>query len=206
MSGIKIDVEYRKGSEEYYARLRKLAPQLQEAAARAVNETADAVLEGLVPVIDESFEDPTDFTLDAFAATKARPGRSPSATVYMKDEQHSYLRHHIDGGVRRGGGRYDDLVGGVIVPGRGAVLDDHGNFPSGYLEFVEANGGWWMRTRAGHAGLFQRTPYGKVVAIAIATDGVVHKRRLVVDEPIEKIVADVLPGKLAEAIRDVLED
>lgn len=75
ISRLGIDVEYRRGSEEYNARLRKLVPDLQKAAAKAVNETADEVLKGLVPVIEESLENPTEFTLDAMAATKARPGR-----------------------------------------------------------------------------------------------------------------------------------
>jgi hypothetical protein len=196
-----IEFDARKGSEEYYDRIRKIGIELEKAAAAAVNDTADEVLRGLRVQISESLDDPTDFTLDAFAATKARPGGSPAAQIYVKPEQYSYLKYQMEGGVEHGGGRYDDLIGGdMLVPGRGADLDEHGNFPSGYLESVEANGGWWMKTRSGRPGLFRRNPYGKIEAIALATDGIVYKRRLVVDDEVEETVNEVLPEALGKAI------
>lgn len=207
MSGLRIDVEYRQASEDFGERVRHLEPELRKATAKAVNETADAVLQGLVPVIEEAFDEPTDFTLDAFAATKARPTREPSALVYMKDEQYSYLKYHIEGGARTGGGKYDHLVtGGVVVPGSGAELDEHGNFPDSYIEFAEANGGWWMTTRGGDMGLFRRDANGNVEAVAIVTDKVVYRRRLAVGESIRKIVEEVLPEKVVKGVAAMFDE
>lgn len=89
--------------------------------------------------------------------------------------------------------------GGVLGPGSGADLDRHGNFPDGYLEMVEANGGWWMTTRAGLKGLFVRNAYGKIEAVAIETNRVRYEKKADFGGEVSAIVAKELPQQLADA-------
>ena len=172
--------------------LKAVSSAFPKAVAKALNSTADKVLEELTQLIDETVDNPTEFTRDAFEATKARSGKSPTATVFVKDAQEEYLRYIFEGGVRT-------EPGGVLVPGSGAELDRYGNFPVGYLEMVEANGGWWMTTRAGMQGLFVRNAYGKVEAIAIETRRVRYDKKADFTATVAAIVEKELPRQLADA-------
>lgn len=191
MLGITIEIDNQAFEED----VRKLAAEFPKAAARAVNATADKVLEGLVEVIDRTVDNPTAFTLDAFAATSAsRSSKQPSATVYVKDEQAEYLRYLFEGGTLT-------KPGGVLVPGRGAQLDRHGNFPDGYLEMVETTGGWWMTTRAGLKGLFVRNAHGEIEAIAIETRKLRYEKKADFHDEVAAVVKKELPRQLADAFK-----
>lgn len=187
-----IGVTFDFDSEAFEEDGRRLSSEFPKATAKAVNNTAAEVLAGLTQVIDLNVNDPTDFTRDAFASTSARPGWEPSATVYVKDEQGEYLRYLFEGGV---------LVepGGILVPGSGAKLDRHGNFPAGYLETVEANGGWWMTNRKGLEGLYVRNAWGNVEAIALQTTHVRYEKKADFHAEVAAIVERELPGRLQDA-------
>lgn len=192
MLGITVEID----SQAFEEDVRKLSSEFPKAAAKAIDATADAVLEGLTQVIDRTVDNPTEFTRDAFAATAARrSSKRPSATVYVKDEQGEYLRYLFEGGTLT-------KPGGVLVPGRGARLDRHGNFPDGYLEMVEATGGWWMTTRAGLKGLFVRNAYGQIEAIAIETRQVRYEKQVDFHDEVAAVVERELPKQLADAFAE----
>ncbi|MHA6685369.1 hypothetical protein [Mesorhizobium sp. A556] len=62
---------------------------------------------------------------------------------------------------------------------------------------VEANGGWWMQTHNGMEGLYVRNAYGGIEAIALRVNRVRYEAKA--DFPVEAIVAEELPKKLADA-------
>lgn len=84
----------------------------------------------------------------------------------------------------------------------GARLDAHGNFPGGYLEMVEANGGWWMTTLGGLEGLFVRNAYGKIEAIALHVRQVRYDKRA--DFPTE--ISAIVGRELTKAPDKALDD
>lgn len=106
--------------------------QIQFAASRALNQTANEVRKAIPAELERGLDRPTPFTTSDKAmylkpATKDRL----EAGVFFKDRQASYLKYQLEGGVRsptRKALRLPSAIG----------LDQYGNLPKGIIKQLVA--------------------------------------------------------------------
>ena len=103
------------------------ADQVPFAAAMAVTALARGVAQQETAVVEETFDNPTPFTRNAWRVT---PGtkRAPIAYVRAKDIQAQYLEPYVHGGERWLGTKR-----GMLAP-RQATLNQYGNLPRNALK------------------------------------------------------------------------
>lgn len=172
----------------------RLVGDLRRAQARALNATAARVLEGLRFSMEEHLDKPTQQTLDGLYATKARPVRNSSVEVGVKPEVAEYLHYSVFGGT----------LTDVVIPTKDTPLDRHGNFRPGYLDLVEAGGGFWRVARSGVPTLFEPDGAGGIRAVAFRVERVDYEPRWPFEDETEALVARILPEEVENAFAAVL--
>lgn len=142
---------------------------LRPAVAAGINAAAEAVRLDLIVGVEESLENPTPFTLNAFGVIPADTAgaKDPAALVAAKPRQAQFLELQIDGGVRRAGD-YATASFGSIVPGPHAPKDQYGNLPRGYIsrQLTDPHVSWTMMRKAGHPALVRNVPGGRPEILA----------------------------------------
>ena len=175
---------------------------LDKAAAGAINDAAAAAVEALRQEAEESFDKPSDFTLQAFRFLQARPGDSrPAALVNVAPIQARFLELEVDGGPRRAGD-YATTALGPLVPGPDAPKDARGNLPRGYVtrammqEHVR-----WTRLKPGAPPALVRQPPGRPMEIlALIVREAEYEPRLDFLETVRKAVKASLAPAFAKRL------
>ncbi len=150
----------------------KLAKQARFAGAVTLNQLAQGpVRADLQHEMQDSLDRPTPFTLNSLKLVKRATVADPSAVLDFKDvaggtrPASSYLRWQVEGGQRRLKAFERALrsvipalgaEGYVLVPGKGAKLDEYGNVSRGQIvailsyfrAFQEAGKGFKMNSTA----------------------------------------------------------
>lgn len=128
--------------------------QLPFAAASAVTAIAKRVQEVETKALAATFNAPTPFTMRAFGVQAARKG-SPTATVFAKDAQASYLEPYAVGGLQVLG-KKEAMLTPIDVK-----LNAYGNIPRNKIASLKGRPDIYIgpiRTKAGRTinGVWQR--------------------------------------------------
>ncbi|NLD15891.1 MAG: hypothetical protein GX665_12525 [Gammaproteobacteria bacterium] len=119
--------------------------------ADALNHTANQGRIALQAEVKSVFDRPTNFSVNAFRVTHARPNRL-AAALFVKDEKdgaskgfapEDWFKPQVEGGPRSSK-RSEDMLrtagvlpaGMFIVPGKGARLDRYGNLSRGHMNQI----------------------------------------------------------------------
>lgn len=134
------------GLDESIAALDKLGSMAPAALADAINHTAHQSRIALRAETESVFDNPTNFTKNAFAVQQARPGQEVAGSVFVKDTKQGkhaavdWFEPQVFGGGRPLKDSEQKLrkmgilpAGMYTVPGRGAKLNSNGNISSQHV-------------------------------------------------------------------------
>lgn len=131
-----IEVSLKDGFSRMERALARVSGQLPYATARSLNDVARAAQADVNGAMPRVFDRPTKFTDRAAVAPRALAAEKDNlaATVTLRPIQAKYLLREEVGGTRtpadntrRPGAQ------AIVLPGRGLLLDGHGNIPTGTL-------------------------------------------------------------------------
>ncbi len=143
--------------------------QVPFAAARALNDCARAATVDVNRAMPEIFSNPTGFTRHAVVAPRELSAQKDrlAAIVTLRPIQARYLLREETGGARTPADNTRKTgAQAIVLPGRGLLLDSHGNIPAGAIARIkrQISSQAGVETSARHADKAKRRKAIKAVA------------------------------------------
>lgn len=190
MAGIALTFDAKTFRQQADAMTRVELPNAMRAAMRDMSE---GIILGLRAVLEAKSDNPTEHAKSGFYVD-VKTSQQPTMEIGVRPEQADYLRYLFEGGVQND----------VVSPTDHSRLDIHGNFPIGYLETVEAQGGFWRQAPSGVTALFEPDGNGSIHAVAMQLDTVIYQPKIDLNEEVGIIVADLFPAAAEKALKSYL--
>ena len=186
-------------TERYRRQVKELVrTRLLPAQQDTVLYLAASARKRLIERAPEFLQNPVPWTLQGFAFSPAGDGDRAAALVFVMEKQAEVLKFAVFGGTRRGGD-YATTPAGPLVPGRDAVLDEHGNLPRGEVSDAISRGARWVRLRptAPLTLILPGRECGRPEVIAAIVAETQYEARF----PFEQIVRDAVRAGLQQAAK-----
>ncbi len=175
--------------------VKDLLKRVQPAQQEAVLYLAASARKLLWQRAPEFLQNPVPWTLNAFAYSPVDDGGRAAALVFVLEQQAQVPQFAVYGGTRVAG---DAGTTAAVppVPGRDAVLVEHGNLPRGRVSAAISQGARWVRRRP-DAPLLLVLP-GRERARPEILAAIVPETQYEARFPFEQIVKDAVRAGVTE--------
>jgi hypothetical protein len=146
------------------------------------------------------FDRPIDWTINAFAFKFIDGSKAAEALVYVLPQQARYLGLEVFGGERVAGD-FATTGQGPIVPGRHAVLNEHGNLPDGYVSDAVSRGAKWIEAKPGRPPILVLPGRDRVEVLAVITEKTAYKARFPFFDIVERVVGEKAAAAVAKYLK-----
>ncbi|WP_264048853.1 hypothetical protein [Methylobacterium flocculans] len=146
------------------------------------------------------FDRPIEWTVDGFAYKKVEGATAAEAFVYVLPGRARYLGLEVYGGERVAGD-FATTDQGPLVPGRDAVLDEHGNLPRGYISDAVSRGARWIEAKPGRPPILVLPGRDRVEVLAVITEKTTYKARFPFHDLVEKVVFEKGAAAVAKYLK-----
>jgi hypothetical protein len=170
--------------------------QIPFAAARALNDTAQAAQIRVKRELPSIFDRPTPFTLNAIGIERASKSKL-QARVFVKDKQAAYLE------VQETGGTKTPKKRAFLLP-RGLRRNQYGNMPKGAVASARAKPTTFSGTVGGVPGLYQRMKNGAAKLLAFYATRASYKPRFGFKQRTLKTAKAVWPSAFRQSLAKAL--
>ncbi|KQP91665.1 hypothetical protein [Methylobacterium sp. Leaf117] len=170
------------------------------ALGEAVLYMAASARKQLSEATEVYFDRPIDWTVDAFAFERVEGSKAAEALVYVLPGRAEYLGLEVSGG-QRVAGDFATTDQGPLVPGRDAVLDEHGNLPNGYVSDAISRGVKWIESKPGRPPILVLPGRDRLQVLAVITEKTTYKARFPFIAIVEKAVMEKAPAAVAKYLK-----
>lgn len=146
------------------------------------------------------FDRPIEWTVEAFAYKRLEGATAAEALVYVLPGRARYLGLEVFGGERVAGD-FATTDQGLLVPGRDAVLDEHGNLPRGYISDAVSRGAKWIEAKPGRPPILVPPGRDRVEVLAVITEKTIYKARFPFYDIVERVVGEKAAAAVAKYLK-----